>query len=64
MAIRERLWRLLDRLTAFVPGSPAELAAYTTVPDPDEKGVSPETRAARLRLRRYRYVKRGKGGNG
>ncbi|MBP1704750.1 MAG: hypothetical protein H6Q36_489 [Chloroflexi bacterium] len=64
MAAKERLLRLLDRLTALVPGSPAEPTMYTTVPDPDERGISDETRQARLRLRRYRFEKRGKGGNG
>lgn len=62
MRIPGRLWRVLDRLTAFLPGQPKEIPAASLILDPDEPGISEETRLARRRLWRQRYEKAGKGG--
>jgi hypothetical protein len=56
------MWSLLDRLTAFLPGPPSRHPPPSTLPDPNEPGISPATRRARLRLWRHRYEKQGKGG--
>lgn len=62
MADRARLVRLLDRLTGFIPGPPAQRPDVRSVPDADDPRVSPETRRARRQLWRQKYEKAGKGG--
>jgi hypothetical protein len=62
MTAPESLWRLLDRLTSFLPGPPDGHPPPSTLPDPNEPGISQRTRRARLRLWRHRYEKGGKGG--
>ena len=62
MRTRLSLWRLLDRLTSFMPGPPDKKPRPTVIPDPNEPGISDATRRARLRLWRHRYEKQGKGG--
>ncbi len=61
MAPRKSLLRLLDLLTSFLPSGPDDQSLPSSVPDPDEPGISPETRAARRRLRPKRYEKEGRG---
>ena len=63
MAVREHVWRALDRLMSFVPGPPDGRPPPTTVPDPNEPGISESTRRARLSLLLKRYEKSGKGGH-
>ena len=62
MARRTYLWRLLDRLISYLPSGPDERPHPTSVPDPNEPGISAETRQARLRLLLQRYEKGGRGG--
>jgi len=62
MTARESLWRLLDRLTCYLSGPPDGRPAPSTLPDPDEPGISGRTQKARRRLWRRRYQKRPQGG--
>jgi hypothetical protein len=62
MSRRDELWRILDRLTAFLPGASNERAEVLTTPSPNEPGLDTETRRARWRLWRHRYAKQGRGG--
>jgi len=61
MARRKSLSRLLGLLISFLPGGPDEPSLPPSVPDPDEPGISPETRVARRRLLLKRYEKEGRG---
>ena len=61
MTARESLWRLLDRLTSFLPSPPDGRPPPSTLPDPNEPGISERRRRARLRLWLQRYDKGGKG---
>ena len=62
MTAHESLWRLLDRLTSFLPSAPDGRPPRSSLPDPNEPGISQRTRRARWRLWRHRYEKGGKGG--
>jgi hypothetical protein len=55
------LKRLLDRIVASVPTGPEDRSRPPSIPDPDEPGISPETRQARLRLLLQRYEKGSRG---
>jgi len=61
MAERTHLGRLLDRLIALVPSGPDDGRHPPSLPDPNEPGISAETRQARLRLLLQRYEKEGRG---
>jgi hypothetical protein len=56
------LWRLVERLTAFLPSPPADREHPSSVPDPQEPGISTDERVARWRLWRHGKEKAGKGG--
>lgn len=58
---RSNLWRLLDRLISVVPSGPDDERRPVSIPDPNEPGISAETRQARLRLLLQRYEKAGRG---
>jgi hypothetical protein len=57
MADRDLLWRVLDRLTAFLPSGPRERPSSPSRPDPYEPGISGQTRTARLRMLHFRHGK-------
>lgn len=61
MAHRSYLRRLLDRLVSSLPAGPEDHSRPPSIPDPDEPGISPETRKARLRLLLQRYEKGSRG---
>lgn len=63
MKVRERLWRVLDRLLFFLPGPPDGRAKPSVMPDPAEPGITDAERLARRKLWRMRYTKSGKGGH-
>jgi hypothetical protein len=56
------LWRLLGRLFAHVPSGPDERPYPAWLPDPNEPGISAETRRARLRLLLQIHEKKSRGG--
>ena len=56
------LWRLLDRLTAFLPGPPDGKPSTTVLPDPQQEGLTETERVSRWRLWRQRLEKAGRGG--
>ena len=62
MADHGYLWRLLERLTSFVPSGPDQRRYPASLPDPDEPGISAETRQARLRLLLQIHEKKSRGG--
>jgi len=57
MADREWLWRMVDRLTAFLPSGPEARPPSPTRPDPFAPGISQQTRRARMRMFGYRHGK-------
>lgn len=61
MRRRRHLWRRLERLTSFLPGGPEDPPHHRSVPDPNEPGISAETRRARLRLLLQLHDKKGRG---
>jgi len=61
MSARDSLRRFLERLISFVPSGPEDQPRPTAIPDPNEPGISAETRRARLRLTLKRYEKQGRG---
>ena len=62
MVRRSYMRRLLDRLVSYLPTGPDERTHPPSLPDPNEPGISPETRKARLRLLLQRYEKGSRGG--
>ena len=61
MSARDALRRFLERLLSFVPSGPEDEPRPTSIPDPNEPGISAETRRTRLRLTLQRYEKKGRG---
>lgn len=61
MSARDSLWRVLERLISFLPSGPDDQPSPTSVPDPNEPGISAEARRARLHLTLQRYEKKGRG---
>ena len=61
MSARDSLWRVLERLISFLPSGPDDQPSPTSIPDPNEPGISAEARRARLRLTLQRYEKKGRG---
>lgn len=61
MSARDSLRRFLERLISFLPSGPEDQPRPTSIPDPNEPGISAETRRARLRLTLQRYEKKGRG---
>ena len=61
LASRKSLMRLLERLLSVVPSGPDDETLPTSLPDPNEPGISAETRKARLRLMLYLHEKKGRG---
>ncbi len=53
--------RLLERMLSFVPSGPEDERDTPLLPDPNEPGISAETRRARLRLRLHLLEKKGRG---
>jgi hypothetical protein len=62
MRVTGRFWRMVDRLTAFLPVPPEESERPSVVPDPQEPGISNDERISRWRLWRHGKEKAGKGG--
>ena len=62
MPRRSYLKRLLDSLVSLAPSGPEERSHPPSIPDPDEPGISPATREARLRLLMQRHEKASRGG--
>ncbi len=62
MTARESIWRMIDRLMSFLPGPPDEQTRPSSFPDPNEPGLSPREREARLELMRKSLGKDGHGG--
>ena len=55
MSARDSLRRFLERVISFVPSGPEDQVRSTSIPDPNEPGISAETRRARLRPTLQRY---------
>ncbi len=62
MADHANLWRLFERLISFVPSEPDQRRHPASLPDPNEPGISAETRQARLRLLLQIHEKKSRGG--
>ena len=62
MARRTNLWRWFDRLISFVPSGPHERPHPASLPDPNEPGISAETRRARMQLLLQIHEKKSRGG--
>jgi len=61
MKLRESTLRVLDRVLALVPGASDE-QPRPQYPDPNEPGLSPDEREARLEFMRRMLAKDGHGG--
>ena len=62
MARRPFLRRFLERLISIVPSGPDDRSRPASIPDPNEPGISAETRRARLSLLLQQHEKKGRGG--
>ncbi|MFO7532976.1 MAG: hypothetical protein R6W93_10975 [Candidatus Limnocylindrales bacterium] len=46
MSTRDSLWRVLERLISFLPSGPEDQPGPTSIPDPNEPGISAAARRA------------------
>ena len=61
MARRSYARRLLEHLFSLIPSGPDDRPKPTTIPDPNEPGISAKARQVRLRLLLQRYQKNSRG---
>ena len=63
MIVSRRGWltRWLERLISRVPSGPDDPPRHPFIPDPNEPGISAETRRARLDLLMQLHAKNGRG---